>query len=55
MIRKMIFATVLVAILSSCSKEEPVENILSSGGKNVVLSVKQEAFTIGITDRKVSA
>ncbi len=55
MIRKMIFATVLVAILSSCSKEEPVENILSSGGKNVVLSVKQEAFTRGITDRKGTA
>lgn len=52
MVKKITFATILVALLFSCSKEESVENILSSGDKNVVLSVKQAAFTKGITDQK---
>ncbi len=52
MLRKVFFMTVSVLLLSSCNKEEFVENGLSTESKNVVLSVKQEAFTKGITDQK---
>lgn len=52
MLRKVFLMTVSVLLLSSCNKEEFVENGLSTESKNVVLSVKQEAFTKGITDQK---
>lgn len=52
MIKKTVLLTILVSALLSCNDKEVVEEVSESGVNNVTLSIKQSAFTRGVTGEK---
>lgn len=53
MIKKAILLTSLVSVFFACNKEDEIENVPEvTGANSVTLSVRQEAFTKSIEDKK---